>query len=204
MADQILENNIAKLARTYKNKMRHWTKMTEDQKAGLLSLGYNAPNAPIGSYRNLTAALDRGDMVGAAANIKRRGPSAKRIAEEKRLILSGPKDLTKVQEPKPLVAPPPVQGPSQLERIGNMFGDMFNSMFNRSEPEQKSVTPVRRQVGGVVNNTQARFQDAQSASPTVLVRRCPPHCCGQATSPDTNGDRRFRRKYGFFWWCKYS
>lgn len=185
-SDQILESNIAKLARTYKNKMSHWTKMTENQKAGLLSLGYNAPNAPIGSYRNLTAALERGDMVGAANNIKRRGPSTKRIAEEKRLILSGPKDLTTVQAPKPVVAPPPpVQQSSSLEKVGNMFGDMFNSMFNRSEPEQKNVTPVRRQVGGVVNSTQARFQDAQSAFTESVGNKMSPHIVVVKRRPQT-------------------
>ena len=147
-ADDVLSKNVGALAKTYSEKMKYWKRMSTQQKAGLLSLGYNAPNAPIGSYRNLTAALNRGDMVGAANNIKRRGPSAHRLKEEKRLILSGPKDLTTVTAPTPVKAPPPVDNKGLMDRIGSMFSNMFRR-------------PEKRQMGGVVGGGQQRFQQAQ-------------------------------------------
>ena len=169
-ADVVLTNNVAGLAQTYSKKMRYWKRMSDQQKAGLLSLGYNAPNAPIGSYRNLTAALNRGDMVGAANNIQRRGPNAARIAEERRLILSGPKDLTQVKEPTkaPVKAVAPQQNP--LQQFANWISQ-----------------PFRRQKGGVIgknpNSYAMRLSEANSgfmsngggipSRPVVVVKRQP-------------------------------
>ena len=88
-ADSVLASNVAGLAKTYSEEMKYWNKMSEKQKAGLLTLGYNAPNAPIGAFPKLTAAQS-GNMDAAADSIDRGGPNASRIAEERRMILSGP------------------------------------------------------------------------------------------------------------------
>jgi len=99
-ADNILKVNLMSLQNTYKSRIPLWKNMSDKQKAGLLVFGYNAPQAPIGAYPSLTRALQTGDMVSAAKNIQRDGPNAARIALERGLLLSGPKDLTKVQPPK--------------------------------------------------------------------------------------------------------
>ena len=148
-ADQVLNDNVAGMQKTYASKIGSWNKMTDNQRAGVLVMGYNAPNAPIGSYRKLTAALNKGDMVSAAKNMKRRGPSPARQAEERRLILSGPQDLTNVPERSttPPVAPPPVKEDNWWTNITNMF-----------RPQQ----PKKYQMGGVVSGQtpNKRFDDA--------------------------------------------
>lgn len=98
-ADQILNNNIADLAKTYAAKIPYWNKMNESQKAGLLSVGYNAPYGPIGAYSGLTSALSRGDMQGAAENVSRGGPSQHRLQIERKLILSGPSNVKNLVGP---------------------------------------------------------------------------------------------------------
>jgi GH24 family phage-related lysozyme (muramidase) len=97
-ADQILSTNIMNLAKSYSQKIPMWNKMSDDQKAGVLLVGYNAPYGPIGAYQKLTAALQSGNMVSAAENVKRGGPSAARLSIEKQLILNGPKDLSKASK----------------------------------------------------------------------------------------------------------
>lgn len=99
-ADNILNTNIMNLGKEYSKKIPTWNKMSDDQKAGVTLVGYNAPYGPIGTYKNLTAALSKGDMVRAAAEVQRGGPSAARISMERKLILSGPKDLSKVSPSK--------------------------------------------------------------------------------------------------------
>ena len=58
-ADDVLANNVSGLADAYSKKMKYWKKMSEKQKAGLLTLGYNAPNAPIGAFPKLTCSSGR-------------------------------------------------------------------------------------------------------------------------------------------------
>lgn len=99
-ADNILKVNLMSLQNTYKSRIPLWKNMSDKQKTGLLVFGYNAPQAPIGAYPTLTKALQSGDMTTAAKNIQRGGPNAARIALEKGLLLSGPKDLTEVQPPQ--------------------------------------------------------------------------------------------------------
>ena len=107
-ADQIMTSNVSKLASDYAKLIPRWDKMSDSQKAGLLLVGYNAPNA-YGSYKVFTRALEEGNMeLLANSGINRRGPSAARIAMERELILNGPLDLTKVKEeskPKPNIKP---------------------------------------------------------------------------------------------------
>lgn len=114
-ADNVLHTNINNLAKLYKNEFPFWNKMSDTQKAGVLVVGYNAPYGPIGSYPNLTKSLKSGDMMSAAKNVVRGGPSQFRLELEKQLLLSGPKDLTKVQEPaKPKPIPVKPAGPKGL------------------------------------------------------------------------------------------
>jgi hypothetical protein len=82
------------------NNIPHWNKMSNNQRAGLLVLGYNAPNGPIGAYPQLTNALQQGDIRSAAQNLQRGGPNQERIALERRLLMSGPLNLKKLVGPK--------------------------------------------------------------------------------------------------------
>jgi GH24 family phage-related lysozyme (muramidase) len=99
-ADNILATNISGLSKEYSTKIPHWNKMSNNQRAGLLVLGYNAPYGPIGAYPKLTKALQQGDIKSASQNIHREGPNAERIALEKSLLMSGPTNLKNLVGPK--------------------------------------------------------------------------------------------------------
>lgn len=99
-ADNILSTNVSNLSKEYSTKIPHWNKMSSNQKAGLLVLGYNAPNGPIGAYPKLTNALQQGDIKSAAQNLQRGGPNAARIALERSLLMSGPLNLKNLVGPK--------------------------------------------------------------------------------------------------------
>ena len=173
-ADGVLEKNVSGLAQKYSQEMKFWEKMTQTQKAGLLTLGYNAPNAPIGSFPKLTNALQRGNMSVAADNIGRGGPNAARIAEERRMILSGPKDLTQV--PDRAAAPKVKRTQSQSQpNMLQQFASWVSQPF------------TRRQTGGIVggkgSKMTARLSEANSqhsaakvmtARPVVVVKRRSP------------------------------
>lgn len=123
-ADNILNTNLANLSRTYSKKIPLWGKMSDNQKAGVLILGYNAPYGPIGAYPKLTKALMDGDMNAAASNVQRGGPSSARLAIEKQLLLSGPKDLNKTQEvTKPVIKP---QSPNIFEKVKTNVMNWFS------------------------------------------------------------------------------
>jgi GH24 family phage-related lysozyme (muramidase) len=123
-ADGILNTNLGNLANIYSQKIPLWKKMSENQKAGVLTIGYNAPYGPIGAYPKLTKALMSGDMNAAAANVQRGGPSSARIAIEKQLLLSGPKDLNKNQEVSNPVAKP--QQPNVFEKVKTNVMNWFS------------------------------------------------------------------------------
>jgi GH24 family phage-related lysozyme (muramidase) len=99
-ADNILSTNISNLSKEYSTKIPHWNKMSNNQRAGLLVLGYNAPNGPIGAYPKLTNALQQGDIKSAAQNLQRGGPNPERIALERSLLMSGPLNLKNLVGPK--------------------------------------------------------------------------------------------------------
>jgi GH24 family phage-related lysozyme (muramidase) len=92
-ADNILNTNVSNLSKEYSTKIPHWGKMSNNQRAGLLVLGYNAPYGPIGAYPNLTKSLQQGDMRAASQHLQRGGPNAERIALERKLLLSGPPNV---------------------------------------------------------------------------------------------------------------
>jgi GH24 family phage-related lysozyme (muramidase) len=133
-ADNILATNVSNLASTYSKKMPLWGKMSDDQKAGVLLVGYNAPYGPIGAYPNLTNALMKGDMESAARNVKRGGPSPARLSIERQLILNGPKDLNKKVEQPPKAKVKPKE-PSFIDNIRTNIMNFF-------APKQKvSIEP---------------------------------------------------------------
>ena len=112
---------------------------------------------------NLQAALQAGDMNAAARNIDRGGPNAARIAEERRMILAGPKDLTQVKATAPTT--PKIQTvqqqPNALQRFANWVSQPF----------------TRRQTGGIVggkgSSITSRFSQANTqhnASSPLVVR----------------------------------
>ena len=128
-ADNILNTNLANLARTYSKKIPLWGKMSDNQRAGVLTIGYNAPYGPIGAYPKLTKALMDGDMNAASSNVQRGGPSSARLAIEKQLLLSGPKDLNKTQESaKPVIKPQPP----------NIFEKVKTNVMNWFSPKPKT------------------------------------------------------------------
>lgn len=126
-ADNIFKTNVTNLSLEYSKRIPTWNKMSNDQKTGLLLVGYNAPTAPIGTYKNLTSSLAKGDMVTAASESHRGGPSPTRLALEKKLLLSGPKDLSKVKEevkPKPSSTPTKMKSNSNQNNSGNWFSNL--------------------------------------------------------------------------------
>lgn len=127
-ADSILDTNLGNLAKTYSQKIPLWKKMSDNQKAGVLTLGYNAPYGPIGAFSKLTNALSKGDMQAAASNVQRGGPSPARLSIERQLLLSGPKDLTKVQQPQK--AQVKSKEPSLFERVKSSAMQFINPKPN--------------------------------------------------------------------------
>lgn len=145
-ADKLLNDNVSRIAATYSKKMKFWSKMSPNQQAAIISIGYNSGiYAPIGAYPNLTSALESGDMNSAAIHIQRSGPSAHRIAEEKKLIKSGPLDLTKVQSSKSKEDRNNVKKePSMLENFSNLIGNIF-------KPSRGAIAkPIKKEEGGLI------------------------------------------------------
>jgi GH24 family phage-related lysozyme (muramidase) len=133
-ADNILNTNVSNLSKEYSTKIPHWGKMSNNQRAGLLILGYNAPNGPTGVYKNLTKSLQQGDMRAAAQHVQRGGPNPERIALERKLLLSGPPIV------KNLVGEKKV-GP---EIVGSGIPGIPPFLYNMQQRMQK------KQGGGVV------------------------------------------------------
>jgi GH24 family phage-related lysozyme (muramidase) len=136
-ADNILNTNVSNLSKEYSTKIPHWGKMSNNQRAGLLVLGYNAPYGPIGAYPNLTKSLQQGDMRAASQHLQRGGPNAERIALERKLLLSGPPNV------KNLVGKKKV-GP---EIVGSGIPGIPPFLYNMQQRMQK------KQGGGVVKES---------------------------------------------------
>ena len=127
-ADKTLANNIGILAKKYSKEITNWSKMSPQQQSAILSIGYNAgPNAPLGAYPKLSAAIKSGNMVEVANNVTRSGPSAERIANEKKLLLSGPKDLIK-QTTVPSKATTPIakNQPNMFQKFGSTISSIMS------------------------------------------------------------------------------
>ena len=143
-ADNILSTNISGLQKEYSTKIPYWNKMNDNQKAGLLILGYNAPYGPIGAYKKLTAALQQGDMKTAATNVQRGGPNAQRIALERRLLMSGPLNLKNLVGPKIVGngSKPQSQSQNVFQQIGSSVASGIKSIFG--QPAQASPMPYEK------------------------------------------------------------
>ena len=100
----MLNTNVSMLStKLPKDVGSNWKKMSDKQRASLLSMGYNAPNFLSSSKTfapKLRGAIQQGDMETAADNLEWGGPSATRISESQQMLRSGPMDLTKVETPK--------------------------------------------------------------------------------------------------------
>jgi len=149
-ADKILANNIGILAEKYSKEIENWSKMSPQQQSAILSIGYNAgPNAPLGAYPKLSAAIKSGNMVEVANNVTRSGPSAERIANERKLLLSGPKDLTKqTTVPSKPTTPIVKNQPNIFQQLGSAIGSIFSP-----RPAMASE--------GLVKTPSARLQKSQ-------------------------------------------
>ena len=165
-ADNILNTNIMNLATEYSKKIPTWSKMNDDQKAGVLLVGYNAPYGPIGAYKNLTAALKSGDMATAAREVQRGGPSASRISIERRLLLSGPRDLSKVRT----ITTAPTKSESTDTNKNQESGFNWSRLnpMNWFNPNSVPETKSRRFHGGPVNFSGggSQYGGASQFSPT--------------------------------------
>ena len=99
-ADDIFRTNLFNLSKAYASEIPYWNKMSDNQRAGVLVMGYNAPYGPIGAYENLTRALKEGNMIEASKHLQRSGPNADRISLERSLFLNGPANVRNLVGPK--------------------------------------------------------------------------------------------------------
>lgn len=137
-ADNIFNSQLTNLADTYSNQIKYWPQMSDHQRAGLLVTGFNAPNAPLGSYKKLTAALNAGDMKNVAKEVQRGGPAPSRIEMERAMLLKGPMDLTKVKEPTAKLTK--AKGQEKPKNFVQKIGDSFNKIFKPQQPQQSPVS----------------------------------------------------------------
>ena len=148
-ADKVLHTNVAGLNKKYQQEMGgNWKKMSDSQRAGLLSMGYNAPNfyssntfAP-----KLKKALQAGDMKAAASNLSWGGPSATRIKESQAMLRNGPAKLSETGLMEGGVVP------------GSGSGDQFKTsvpkgslVLNREANEVYTKFQTGGTVGGMIN-----------------------------------------------------
>lgn len=171
-ADQILTNNITILAEKYSKEITNWTKMSPQQQSAILSIGYNAgPNAPLGAYPKLSAAIKSGNMVEVANNITRSGPSAERLANERKLLLSGPKDLTKetvvASNPKPKISISKNQ-PNIFQQLGSAIGSIFSPKPAISS-EESIKSPLVRLEKAQLGNRYSISSPSKSKTKVVYV-----------------------------------
>ncbi len=173
-ADMILSNNIMQLANKYKKEIRYWPKMSQQQQAAILSIGYNAgASAPTGGYPKLSAAISSGDMVAASKNITRSGPSAERLENERRLLLSGPTKLDKVtttnskKADKVVPAPTPSKPPNFIQRFGSKFGAIFGN--------QSAVTGAKdiQLASAQVNRSGMNITPPSAGQPKIITIETP-------------------------------
>jgi GH24 family phage-related lysozyme (muramidase) len=145
-ADNILNTNVSNLSKEYSTKIPHWGKMSNNQRAGLLVLGYNAPYGPIGAYPNLTKSLQQGDMRAASQHLQRGGPNAERIALERKLLLSGPPIVRNLVGPK-------IVGE---KKVGSGIPGIPPFLYNMKQGMQK------KQGGGVVKESDGSYNPHSS------------------------------------------
>jgi GH24 family phage-related lysozyme (muramidase) len=135
-ADKTLKFQVSDLANAYSKEVPFWGKMTTNQRAGLLLTGFHRPYSFLGAsgYSDYGSALKKGDMKTLANNISKKAETPpQRLALQKRLILSGPLDLSKVTEaPKPQEAKPKPQ---------NFFGGVKDAIMQFTGVKKAEISP---------------------------------------------------------------
>ena len=165
-ADNIFKMQVLDLANNYSTKIKYWPMMTDNQRAGLLMMGFNAPNAPIGSYRKLTGALEAGDTKTAAKELQRDGRNQERIETERKLLMSGPLQLQraankfipfKKKEEAKLQQPKPAKQPTIFESIKNQFNKVFNIKPTEVSTNIQTLTKPAPQIKPTYPMTKTSF-----------------------------------------------
>ena len=137
-ADKVMLDNVKRLAQRYSKMIPNWKKMSNSQRAGLLSMGYNAPNF-YGAYKGITAALDSGDMNRVRENLRWGGPSEARITESQAMMRKGPQNLNAIVGEKKVG--------QKIVGTGNPLVDRFREMTGQS-PAVGTI--IKRQQGGPI------------------------------------------------------
>lgn len=145
-ADGILNNNIADLSSTYSKKIPNWNTLNQNQQAGILSIGYNAPAGPIGAYPKLTAAIKSGDMKSAAQNAVRSGPNPERIKTEQRLLLD-------TSKPNPVIPTPSLkqkEQPNIFQNLGAFANNLLGIKPAIDKTSKVNTQTIKKQGGGII------------------------------------------------------
>jgi len=146
-ADNLLQKHLSQLIPLAKSKLPLWNRMSPQQQGTIVSFLYNAgPNSidPQGPYPRFSKSLIAGNMGEAARNNTRSGPSASRINEEKRLLTSGPTDLT-----KSTVASKPKKQPGIFDKLSSGLSSMIGKVSSIVSPPALAKEPRYAQ-GGMV------------------------------------------------------
>jgi GH24 family phage-related lysozyme (muramidase) len=173
-ADNLLTKHLSQLIPLAKSKLPLWNKMSPQQQGTVISFLYNAgPNSinPKGPYPKFSKALIAGNMIEASRNTTRGGPAASRINEERKLLSTGPSDLTKVKQP---VATKPKKEPNVFDRLSSGFSSMIGKAGSVIAPPAQAKEP-RYAKGGMVpaklSKAPANIKNiSPPAKPSVVVR----------------------------------
>lgn len=141
--------------------------MNDSQRAAMLVVGYNAPYA-YGTYKKYTAAIDRGDMVAAALESIRSGPSAERLAIEKDLFYDGPLDLSKIEAPKK--DSKPFGGLYEEGDDGNLY-NIFDGTPLPSNLMSKNIGPTDNGMFQKISNISTEDQTENVIIQPLLLNR---------------------------------
>lgn len=175
-ADNLFKMQVLDLANNYTQKIKYWPMMSDKQRAGMLMMGFNAPNAPLGSFRQLTGSLTSGNMATAAKQIDREGPNKLRIEEERALMMSGPMDLTKA--PNKLMQMQKEEEKKQQQSTTNnqnnifqRLGDTFNNIFNPKQNTSFNSSSTTNQLtsnlfnnSSLTNNQSLAYENIKNVS----------------------------------------
>ncbi len=175
-ADNLLTRHLSQLIPLAKSKLPLWNKMSPQQQGTVVSFLYNAgPNSidPMGPYPKFSKALIAGNMSEASRNITRGGPALSRINEERKLLSTGPSDLTKVKQPT-TVASKPRQQPNLFDRLSSGFSSMIGKASSIVSPPAQAKEPKYAKGGMVpakLSKTPTNLKNISPPSkPSVVVR----------------------------------
>lgn len=175
-ADNLFKMQVLDLANNYTQRIKYWPMMSDKQRAGMLVMGFNAPNAPLGSLRQLTSSLAAGNMAAAAKQIDGAGPNKARIEEERALLMSGPMDLTKA--PNRLMQMQKEEERKQqrtttdnqnniFQRLGDTFNNIFrprqNTSFNNSSETNQLISSLFN-TSSFTNNQTLAYENIRNVS----------------------------------------